>query len=102
MRAELTEAADTELAEATAWYMERSWETSRAFLLEFVRVKRLIEEAPRRWRELEDGVRRVTFRRFPYALIYIEEPDRVLVLAVMHQRRRPGYWKGRIKPDSSP
>jgi toxin ParE1/3/4 len=94
---ELTEAADLELTEATAWYLERSREISRAFLQEFVRVKQLVEEAPRRWREIEPGVRRIPFRRFPYALIYVEEPNRVLVLTVMHQRRNPGYWRSRLE-----
>lgn len=93
---ELTEAADLELTEATAWYMERSWEISRSFLLEFTRVKGLVEEAPRRWREIEPGVRSIPFRRFPYTLIYVEEPTRVLVLTVMHQRRNPGYWQDRL------
>lgn len=96
MHVELTEAADLELAEATEWYMERSWEISRAFLLEFIRVKGLVEEAPKRWREVEPGVRRIPFQRFPYALIYVEELDGVLVLAVMHQRRNPGYWRKRL------
>jgi hypothetical protein len=35
-------------------------------------------------------------RRFPYELYYAVEPDRLLVLAVPHQRRRPGYWIDRI------
>jgi toxin ParE1/3/4 len=32
---------------------------------------------------------------FPYNVVYRIEQERVLVLAIMHQRRRPGYWKWR-------
>jgi plasmid stabilization system protein ParE len=94
---ELTEAAELDLTEAASWYMERSPEMARAFLLEFVRVKELVVRSPRLYRELEDGVRRALFRRFPYALLYIEEPQRVLVLTVMHQRRHPDLWKTRLE-----
>jgi plasmid stabilization system protein ParE len=93
---ELTEAAELDLADATAWYMERSLELARGFLLEFVRVKEVVQQSPRLWRELEPGFRRALFRRFPYALIYVEEPHRVLVLTVMHQRRDPEAWKSRL------
>jgi len=40
-------------------------------------------------------VRRQLVRRFPFAVVYREEPTRIFILAVMHLRRRPGYWKSR-------
>lgn len=97
MYVELTEAAEIDLTEATAWYMERSSEMARAFLLEFVRVKGLVEQNPRLWQEIEPGMRRALFRRFPYALFYVEEPHRVLVLTVTHQRRHPDHWRSRLE-----
>jgi hypothetical protein len=33
--------------------------------------------------------------RFPYAVLYSIKPDRIRVLAVMNQKRRPMYWVGR-------
>ena len=43
------------------------------------------------------GVKRVRFARFPYSLFVALEPhDTVLVLAVAHHRRRPGYWLPRL------
>lgn len=38
---------------------------------------------------------RIVLRRFPYALIYRAEPRAVVVVAVAHLRRRPGYWRRR-------
>jgi hypothetical protein len=56
---------------------------------------RLVHERPRAWTEIEPGVRRVVLRRFPYALIYAIKPQEILVLAVAHHSREPGYWHGR-------
>ena len=44
----------------------------------------------------ELGVQRVLVKRFPYAVVFLEVPRAIRVIAVMHQRRRPGYWRGRI------
>jgi toxin ParE1/3/4 len=51
-----------------------------------------ILEAPLRWGILEDDVRRWLTRGFPYAVLYTLEPDFVLIIAVMHCHREPGYW----------
>lgn len=41
-------------------------------------------------------IRKVALKRFPFHVIYRAEATRIVVLAVAHQRRRPGYWAGRI------
>jgi plasmid stabilization system protein ParE len=40
-------------------------------------------------------IRRVPVARFPYQLPYVLLEDHVRVLAVAHDRRRPGYWSSR-------
>ena len=42
------------------------------------------------------GVRRFLLARFPFAIGYIVESGEVVVLAVAHLRRRPGYWLDRL------
>ncbi|AUX23813.1 uncharacterized protein SOCEGT47_043430 [Sorangium cellulosum] len=54
-----------------------------------------IAETPEQGPEIEPGIRRMLLQRFPYGLLYAVEPERILVLTVMHLRRRPGYWRGR-------
>lgn len=39
--------------------------------------------------------RRVLVKRFPYSVIYIAERESILVLAVAHHAKRPGYWRHR-------
>jgi hypothetical protein len=45
---------------------------------------------------LVDEIRWVNVRRFPYILVFVRESsDRLLVLALAHAKRHPGYWKRR-------
>ena len=39
--------------------------------------------------------RRCLVHRFPYGVIYAVEDDVVYVAAVMHLKRKPGYWESR-------
>ncbi|MBM3267663.1 MAG: type II toxin-antitoxin system RelE/ParE family toxin [Candidatus Sericytochromatia bacterium] len=49
---------------------------------------------PERFPEVAPGVRRrLVLHRFPFAVIYRIQADEVQVIAVMHLRRRPGYWR---------
>lgn len=54
-----------------------------------------IQEEPFMYQALRGPTRRCPLHRFPYTLIYLVRKDVVRVLAVTHQRRRPGYWQGR-------
>lgn len=53
---------------------------------------------PAGWPPDAHGTRACRLRKFPYRLVYVEQPTRVLVLAVPHNSRRPGYWRQRLTP----
>ena len=42
------------------------------------------------------GTRRVILRRFPFAVVYQVISEGVLIVAVAHHSRRPGYWRDRV------
>ncbi len=42
-------------------------------------------------------VKRVFLDRFPFAVVFFEDGDRVTVVAVEALRRRPGYWRARLR-----
>ena len=44
-------------------------------------------------------MRRCLLRVFPYSLLYTIESDFILIVAVMHGKRRPGYWRYRLGPE---
>jgi hypothetical protein len=52
-------------------------------------------EDPLMWPQDAEGVRYHVLRRFPYTLHYEVAGPEVTVLALAHQRRRPGYWQQR-------
>jgi toxin ParE1/3/4 len=56
--------------------------------------------APERWSILEQDVRRRLTRVFPYAILYTIEGSHVLIVAVMHCHRKPGYWCTRVAPSA--
>lgn len=51
---------------------------------------------PRRFAELERGVRKALVSGFPYAILFAERPSGVLILAVMRGHRHPAYWRERL------
>jgi toxin ParE1/3/4 len=93
-------AASDEMAEAAAWYDEQVSGLGERFLGEaeaaFMRIdEKPLTGSPWNQRRLPDGVRRMFLRSFPYSAVYILEP-RLVVVAVAHLRRRPGYWVKRL------
>ena len=44
----------------------------------------------------ESQTRRALLRRFPFGLVYRVAKDRIVLIALIHLRREPGYWKDRV------
>jgi plasmid stabilization system protein ParE len=42
-------------------------------------------------------LKRVFLDRFPFAVVFYVEEDEVHVVAVEALRKRPGYWRGRLR-----
>lgn len=42
------------------------------------------------------GTRRLVLGRFPFDVVYLADPDEILVVAVAHHKRTPGYWRARV------
>ena len=89
-------AALRDARDAAAWYRERNLEVSERFLTEVQRTFELIERFPAtgaRVPLVAGRARRLPVDDFPYHVVFEELADRVEVLAVAHDRRRPGYWR---------
>jgi len=87
----------TEYSEATLYYEERQAGLGADFVADIEATIERIIESPTRWRILEEDVRRCLVHVFPYGVLYSVEQDFVLIVAVMHCSREPGYWKDRLK-----
>ena len=91
------EEASEEAEEARRWYRERSEPAEAAFLNELDHAIAVVLDAPHRWAKHVAGTRRYVFPTFPYSLVYFLEPQVVNVVAVAHEKRRPGYWRKRLR-----
>ena len=96
MRLDFHPEALLEFEEAITFYNERGRDLGRRFAREVRVTTGKIEATPERWRVIESDVRRCLVRVFPYAVLYAVERDCILILAVMHARRQPGYWRCRL------
>ena len=96
MRLVLAPPALTELGDAAALYATRgSAELGLSFVGEFERAAALILANPEIGAIFRGTRRRYSLRRFPFSVIYQITVEEVRVIAIAHQRRRPGYWTRR-------
>ena len=91
---------DEAIAEAEAaarWYAERSPAAAVRFTEEIDAAEAAIMATPDAWPVFLYGTRRYLLRRFPFSVVYRPGPAAVLILAVAHGSRRPGYWQARTQ-----
>lgn len=84
-----------EYAESVQYYAEQRTEVAQAFINAVEDAVYRVRESPTRWTVLDEDVRRCLTHKFPYGVLYTIEQDYILILAVMHCSREPGYWKSR-------
>jgi len=96
MKYEFHPKALEEYQQATLRYAQREQKVALQFVGTIEEAIRRVVEAPTRWRVVEDDIRRCLTRVFPYAILYTIDKDYILIVAVMHCSRKPGYWKYRV------
>lgn len=92
---EYLEEAVVEAAAAAEWYAARSATAAAGFEAELAEAESAIHTLPNAWPPYDYGTRRYLLRRYPFGVIYRIEPERILIVAVAHGHRRPGYWRDR-------
>ena len=96
MRLEFHPQALDEYEEAARFYASRQTGLELRFIDCVEAALRQVSEAPTRWAVFDIDVRRCLVHVFPFAILYSIEPDYVLIIAVMHLSREPGYWRNRL------
>ena len=93
MRVRLHPAARAELHEAADWYaMQAGQCVASDFVSAYDEVRSRIVEHPQIGTPTAAETRKLPFRGFPYSLVYRLAPDHIVIVAIAHRRRRPGYW----------
>lgn len=88
-------AAQRELNEAAEFYDAEDAGLGDAFLDAIERAFKQIQAFPESSPISLGSLRTKVLSAFPFSVIYWVTDDAIVVLAVAHHRRRPGYWRGR-------
>lgn len=97
MRVAFHPAAAAELTEAVAYYTAIDPALGQHFYSEMERLLGEVSTHPKTFRQFHPPVRRHFSSWFPYGIIYLEQKDSLWIVAVMHMKRKPGYWKERLE-----
>jgi toxin ParE1/3/4 len=95
MKVEFHSKALAEMSSAAEYYDSRQPGLGDRFLDAISEAVERIERDPLAWSAAGEDVRRCLTRVFPYSILYAVERDLILVLAVAHLSREPGYWEPR-------
>ena len=87
--------AEAEFIRAIEYYENSERGLGYDFSIEVHSAIQNILKYPTAWPIMEEDIRRCLVNRFPYGVIYSIEGNEIFILAVMHLRRHPDYWKKR-------
>ncbi|HEV8368277.1 MAG TPA: type II toxin-antitoxin system RelE/ParE family toxin [Pyrinomonadaceae bacterium] len=96
MRVRLHPEARAELRDARRWYYDRSPLSATAFAHAVDHAVSGIVGSPTQYPLSDHGTRKVILQRFPFNIFYLTVESEIVIVAVAHQKRRPGYWSSRV------
>ena len=97
MKLELLTAAQTDVADAIAYYNVEEPGLGADFASEVRKTIERILQFPHAWTSVSKRVRRCQVNRFPYSVFYSLKNDLVVVIGVMHNHRKPRTWETRVE-----
>jgi plasmid stabilization system protein ParE len=95
MMIEFHPAALSELIDSAGYYDSKLPGLGADFLNELHGLLTLLSGNPAMGAVVEAPFRQVVLGRFPFSVIYRPKGSMLRIVAVAHQHRRPGYWRGR-------
>jgi toxin ParE1/3/4 len=97
MKAVFHPEAHQEMIESARFYEEKSVGLGADFLAAVENTTRRIEQNPEAGPIERANIRKRLVSGFPFTILYEVQLDAIFLAAVMHQQRRPGYWKTRLE-----
>jgi plasmid stabilization system protein ParE len=87
--------AEHELTDGALFYAEQADpELGLTFIAEFERALEILRDQPNLAAPWSATTRRFPLRRFPYFVLCVVVGTELRIIALVHQRRRPGFWSG--------
>ncbi len=93
---EFLDEAEQELFEVAHWYESKEAGLGIRFRDEVFHILDRIVDNPLLWRERAGGYRRVNCPIFPYYIPFFIRGNKIIIAAIAHDHRKPGYWKTRV------
>ena len=93
----LLDVAQNELDEAVVYHNAQSPGLGDQFLIEVLAAFDRIRKFPKAWHPYTNTSLRCQTQRFPYSIVYQTLETEILIVAIAHMHRKPGYWSDRIK-----
>ena len=97
MRVNFHPEAHAEMIAQAQYYDAKSEGLGSDFLAAVEETSQRIDQFPLAGPIDRGSIRKRLVSGFPFTILYEVQPDRVFVAAVMHQHRRPGYWRKRVE-----
>lgn len=97
MKSEFLTEADEEFREAARYYEGEAAGVGLAFIVAVHKAVAEVVEFPLAAQAMRAGIRKKVLHHFSYNLFYAVEADTIVIVAVAHQRKRPNYWRSRLK-----
>lgn len=101
MKIDFLPEADEEFREAARYYESEAAGVGLSFVAAVHKAVDEIAEFPLATQVQRADIRKKVLRHFSYNLFYAIEADAIVIVAVAHQRKRPNYWRARLKYRSS-
>ncbi len=90
--------AEAEFQDGVHWYEDRSAGLGERFTEAVKIAVHAIMNDPTRYQRIDDRIQVFRLKRFPYRIYYAHDLviQHVRIYAVMHEKRRPDGWRGRV------
>lgn len=96
IRARFLPAAEAELLREVGYYSQTRSGAGIRFQAAVAALVELATRQPQGGVPGPHGTRSRRVRGFPFSVVYRASADTLLVVAIVHHRRKPGYWAPRI------
>jgi len=84
-----------EYREAVSHYKSISGNVANQFVINVEQAIALIREQPNAWMVVSKNIRRSIVKGYPYSIFFSDYSEKIYILAIAHQKRKPNYWKKR-------
>jgi plasmid stabilization system protein ParE len=77
------------------WYASRSKLSAERFAIAVDDAISGIAKNPEQFAQIDSPHRCCLLKRYPFRIVYRAEAAMIVIVAIAHAKRRPGYWQSR-------